>query len=166
MPNEIQQPPFLDLTLPPRLLIGRPPLFFRSTLPRRLGRMAHLATPSFLNHLKSLYPQKRLPNCTDLCKSSSTAWKLNRCIDLVNPWYIIAAVSFCASNEPEAVSLVFQHALKDLQADEGSREETLLLARKVRDALFKAGLICGYPRVRSDAMTPESISLQHLALGD
>ena len=48
-----------------RLFIRRPPLFFRST-PRRFGRMAHLATPAFLNHLKSLYPQKPLPDCTDV----------------------------------------------------------------------------------------------------
>jgi hypothetical protein len=68
-----------------------------------------------------------------------------------NPWYIIAAVGLCASNKPEAVPEVFQHALKELQSpasdgDTGAKQ--LLLARRFREALFKAGLTCGYARVR------------------
>lgn len=69
-----------------------------------------------------------------------------------NPWYIIAAVAFSASNRPDAVPHVFQHAIKDLQTEEasgiGSLEEKRLVARKLRDALFKSGLTSGYPRVR------------------
>jgi len=92
--------------------------------------MAILATNSFLNHLKSIYPRKNLPASP-----------------LYNPWYIIAAVAFCASNRAEEVPHVFQHALSDLKAESGDNlEEQCLLARKVRDALFKAGLTAGYPR--------------------
>lgn len=48
----------------------------------------------------------------------------------------------------EAVPHVFQHALKDLDTKSANLEEKRLLARKLRDALFKAGLTAGYPRVR------------------
>ncbi|RDB24009.1 hypothetical protein Hypma_008633 [Hypsizygus marmoreus] len=89
--------------------------------------MATLASAAFLSHLKSIYPQKNLRS-------------------LANPWYIIAAVAFCASNRPEAVPHVFQYALKDLKADGDNIEDQRLLARKIRDALFKAGLTAGYPR--------------------
>lgn len=64
---------------------------------------------------------------------------------LRNPWYIVAAVAFSASNRPETVPHVFQHVAQDLQ---GERASQLLLARKMRDALFKSGLTSGYPRVR------------------
>jgi hypothetical protein len=56
-------------------------------------------------------------------------------------------VTFCSSNAIEEVPYVFLHALKDLQAKGADHDEQLLLARKVRDALFKAGLTAGYPRV-------------------
>ncbi|GLB35496.1 putative saccharomyces cerevisiae YJR111C [Lyophyllum shimeji] len=90
--------------------------------------MGPLATTGFLNHLKSIYPRT----------NSSGLFS--------NPWYIITAVAFCSSNRPEEVPFVFQHALSDLKAESDSHEEQLLLARKVRDALFKAGLTAGYPR--------------------
>jgi hypothetical protein len=61
-----------------------------------------------------------------------------------NPWYIIAAVAFSASNRPEAVPDIFQCVLQDCSAE----GEKLLLARKMRDAIFKSGLSSGYPRVR------------------
>jgi len=87
--------------------------------------MATLASPAFLAHLKSLYP----------VRSGSAQY---------NPWYIVAAVGFAASNRPEAVPLVFQYAMKDLE--EGSKDDKLLLVRRFRDALFKSGLSCGYPK--------------------
>ena len=69
-----------------------------------------------------------------------------------NPWYIVAAVGFCASNRPEAVADVFQYALKTLQssasdADTVQVAEKLLLARRFREVLFKAGLTCGFAKV-------------------
>ncbi|KAG6845201.1 hypothetical protein H0H87_012528 [Tephrocybe sp. NHM501043] len=86
-----------------------------------------LATPAFLNRLKSLYPRGNLSR-------------------LEHPWYIIASVAFCASNRPEEVPWVFQHALTDLKVESDNIEDHRLLARKFRDALFKAGLTAGYPR--------------------
>jgi hypothetical protein len=76
-----------------------------------------------------------------------------------NPWDIVAAVAFTGSNLPEAVPIVYQHALNDLrhrQAQdhpEGKTQEEvdadeLLLVRRIKDAIFKAGITFGYPRVR------------------
>ncbi|KAG5723955.1 hypothetical protein E4T56_gene9734 [Termitomyces sp. T112] len=87
--------------------------------------MTVLATSSFLTHLKSLYPRG---DC------------------LTNPWYIITSVAFCASNRVEEVPRVFKYALKDLQAENDKLDDHRLLARKVRDALFKAGMVAGYAR--------------------
>ncbi|CAA7265310.1 unnamed protein product [Cyclocybe aegerita] len=82
--------------------------------------------------------------------------------DFKNPWYIAAAVAFSASNKPEGVPRVFEHALADLRSTPTIRgtkggvkvrrpgnedeDEKKILARKMREALFKSGLICGYPR--------------------
>jgi alkylhydroperoxidase/carboxymuconolactone decarboxylase family protein YurZ len=90
--------------------------------------MAEVATPELLDHLRSLYP------------SQSNY--------LENPWYIAAAVAFSASNLPDAVPLVLQYALKDLKAQPSFNHEddSLLLIRKIRDALFKSGLLSGYPK--------------------
>lgn len=102
-----------------------------------------LADVTFLNRLKSIYP-KNTPN----------------------PWYIIAAVGFCASNRPEAVPDVFQHALKELQSSMESGGDTgakqLLLARKFREALFKAGLTCGYARTINALVSLHNVMPQEL----
>ncbi|KAG6900443.1 hypothetical protein C0993_010490 [Termitomyces sp. T159_Od127] len=90
--------------------------------------MSALATTSFLRHLKSLYPRRNLPLHA-------------------NPWYIVASVAFCASNRPEEVPRVFLHALNDLKKESDNIEDHRLLARKTRDALFKAGLTAGFARV-------------------
>lgn len=72
----------------------------------------------------------------------------------ISPASFVAAVAYSASNRPEAVPLVFKDALtemKDKQADcedPAVHEERLHLARRFRDALFQAGLLSGYPRVR------------------
>jgi endoribonuclease Dicer len=103
--------------------------------------MATLATHEFLNHLKSLYPLRNTLRGTEAV--------------IRNPWYILAAVAFGSSNRPEAVPVVFQHALADLkkaQAEqepsaEAARKEQLYLARRMREAVFKGGLLCGYSRV-------------------
>jgi hypothetical protein len=80
-----------------------------------------LATSSFLEALKAVYP-----------KTSP-----------VNPWYIVAAVGFSACNRPEEIPLVFEHTLKDIS----SQNEKLLLARRLRDALFKSGMLTGFNKV-------------------
>ena len=85
--------------------------------------MSAVATPQFLAQLKSYYPQKTQ--------------------SLQNPWYIVASAAFCASNLPDAVPLVYEQAQKDLGAD----EDPLLLVRKIKDALLKSGMLCGYPKV-------------------
>ncbi|KAF8888064.1 AhpD-like protein [Infundibulicybe gibba] len=57
-------------------------------------------------------------------------------------WAPIAATAFSASNAPEAVPLVFQYAVRGLE----SRDERLLLVRKMKDAVFKSGTMSGYPK--------------------
>ena len=89
--------------------------------------MAHIATPEFLSSLKRLYPPQ------------STYVK--------SPWYAVAAITFSASNCPEAVPLVLEYVLKDLDAIAASHEDRLAAARKIRDAVFKSGMICGFPKV-------------------
>ncbi|KAG6381805.1 hypothetical protein JVT61DRAFT_414 [Boletus reticuloceps] len=90
--------------------------------------MADIATPEFLSNLKQLYPPQ------------STYVK--------SPWYAVAAITFSASNCPEAVPLVLEYVLEDLDAIPGaSHADRLAAARKIRDALFKSGMICGFPKV-------------------
>ena len=86
-----------------------------------------MASPELLLRLKSLYPN--VPA-------------------LENPWYFVSAVAFCASNLPEAVPVVFQYALKDVLEESSDHKHALQLVRKFKDALFKSGLLCGYPKVR------------------
>ena len=91
--------------------------------------MSDIATPEFLSRIKALYPTNS-PN------------------SLRNPWFFVAAVVFSASNLPEAVPLVYQYALKSgLDSPVNDDATTLLLVRKVKDALFKSGLLSGYPKV-------------------
>ncbi|KAJ3762618.1 AhpD-like protein [Lentinula raphanica] len=84
--------------------------------------MPFKTTTTLLNRLKSIYPIKTTNG---------------------NPWYIVSAVAFSASNEPQAVTEVFQYALTDIGEE---YEQRLLLARKFRDALFKSGLTSGYSK--------------------
>jgi hypothetical protein len=99
--------------------------------------MAQVATPQLLAHLKSLYPRGES--------------------EITNPWYIVAAVAFSTSNVPEAVPIVFTHALNDLvkhSIDSGVDartlyEQKLLLVRRVKDAVFKAGMLSGFAKVGS-----------------
>ena len=81
-------------------------------------------------------------------------WRLIVYSVLKSPWYIVAAVAFSASNRPEGVSQVFEHALSDLRSSLVNTDRTAvgydnekLLAQRFRDALFKSGLISGYPKV-------------------
>ncbi len=104
--------------------------------------MANIATPSFLNSLKAIYPAGG---------PSTTAYPGA----LSNPWVIITAVAFSASNVPEAVPVVFKHALEELKtgqkvqgiADDVALKEQLVLARKIREGVLQSGLLSGFPRV-------------------
>lgn len=100
--------------------------------------MAHIATPEFLLTLKQLYPPQ------------STYVK--------SPWYAVAAITFTASNRPEAVPLVLDHVLNDLDAIGASHEDRLAAARKIRDGVFKSGMICGFPKVASSLSCPTASS--------
>ncbi|KAK2460667.1 hypothetical protein APHAL10511_007137 [Amanita phalloides] len=74
----------------------------------------------FLAHLKSIFPAGASPN----------------------PWFLVAAVAFSASNRPEEVPRVLKYAIKDAQTE----QEKTLIAKKVREGLIKAGLTSGYSR--------------------
>jgi hypothetical protein len=93
--------------------------------------MTDIVTPEFLAHLKALYPAPT--SARD------------------NTWAFVAAVAFGASNLPQAVPLVFQHACKSQSSVMTDDEDLLLLVRKMKDALFKSGLLCGYPKVNTFA---------------
>lgn len=142
--------------------------------------MAGLATKTFLTHLKSVYPfpYNRISHARETFD---------------NPWDIIAAVAFSASNAPEAVPFVFKYASDDLHkthvrlGQEGNREivheDRLVLARRFRDAIFKGGITGGFARAINglmalhETMPPELKDIemlrnktttleQHLARGD
>jgi hypothetical protein len=72
-----------------------------------------------------------------------------------NPWYIVTAVSFMTANRPEAVPLLYKYVLGELEHAQKqfnvptteAKREKLLLTRKFRDAIFKACLMAGIPKV-------------------
>ncbi|KAK7049457.1 hypothetical protein VNI00_006065 [Paramarasmius palmivorus] len=102
--------------------------------------LAKRITPLFLRRLEKTYPATHNPNL----------WK--------NPWYLLASVAFSASNEPEGVPIVFQHAIENLK----SQKERMVLARKTREALFQSGFTSGYSKainglVALDAVMPEGL---------
>jgi hypothetical protein len=79
----------------------------------------------FLDQLRSLFPGSNTLTTSE------------------NPWYLVAAVALSASNRPEAVAQVLTHAIRDVP----EHTERIAIARKIRDGLFKSGLISGYPKV-------------------
>ncbi|KAF5324755.1 hypothetical protein D9611_004187 [Ephemerocybe angulata] len=98
--------------------------------------MSTTITTAFLNQLKSFYPASRLASGG----TNSSA--------ISNPWYIVTAVALSASNKPDGVPRVFEHMLSQELKDHASdsQEDRLILARKFREAIFKSGLISGYPK--------------------
>ncbi|THV05048.1 hypothetical protein K435DRAFT_745813 [Dendrothele bispora CBS 962.96] len=106
------------------------------------------ATPELLTRLKSLWPTGSPSDLSGSGSIDSNRQKLS------NPWYIVAAISFSAGNEPSAVPTVFKRALEDLEAESSVKsvptpdlhQEKLMLARKLREALFKSGLTSGYSK--------------------
>ena len=90
--------------------------------------MTDIATPEFLNELKSLYPAPA--NYVD------------------GSWFLAAAVAFCSTNCPKGVASVLRYALEDLDKLPGTPDEDRrLLVRKIREGICKSGLLCGYPKV-------------------
>ncbi|KAL1678188.1 AhpD-like protein [Schizophyllum commune] len=57
-------------------------------------------------------------------------------------WALVAACAFSAANFPDAVPQVFSSAIEG----ETSHDKRLAFARKLRDALFKSAMLCGYPK--------------------
>ncbi|OAX34895.1 hypothetical protein K503DRAFT_851457 [Rhizopogon vinicolor AM-OR11-026] len=89
--------------------------------------MADFATPEFLDELKSLYPAPS--NYVD------------------GDWFLAAGIAFSSSNCPDGVPHVLRYALEDLDKLPGtSDEDRRLLVRKMRDGIFKSGMISGYPK--------------------
>jgi hypothetical protein len=72
-----------------------------------------------------------------------------------NPWYLVTIVSFTAGNRPEAVPLLFNYVMRELERaqhefevrDSEAHGERLILSRKFRDAIFKCGMTGGYSKV-------------------
>ncbi|KAL1661170.1 AhpD-like protein [Schizophyllum commune] len=73
-------------------------------------------------------------------------------------WALVAISAFSAANLPEAVPQVFAYALEG----ETSHETRLRFARSARDAIFKTGMLSGYPKAinalaKLHAATPEDL---------
>lgn len=103
--------------------------------------MATIATSELLEQIRELYP------------TSSPLSTVSEYVE--QPWYLIAAVSFASSNRPEEVPAVLKHVLAhlcELRSGKGSDEEFEEARKRVvlrmREAILKGGLICGYSRVR------------------
>ncbi|KAI0032340.1 hypothetical protein K488DRAFT_50091 [Vararia minispora EC-137] len=91
--------------------------------------MVDIATPEFLAKLKDLYPAP-------------------------NPWWILVLSAFSTGNRPDAVPLLFQSVLSELEraqekfnvTGEEAHAEKLTLARKFRDTILKSGMLSGYSK--------------------
>lgn len=104
-----------------------------------------IASPAFLGYLKALYPDTLIIGI-----SETTPITRNR-------WYIVASVAYCASNRPEGVPRVLEFVLEGLEeSGNRSHEKRLRVVQEIRDAIFKAGMTCGYAKVLS---TRESLTL-------
>ena len=65
-------------------------------------------------------------------------------------WYLVAATTLSAINRPDEIPSVFRHALDKGPADidiSPSRDERLLITRRIREALIKASAVGGVPKV-------------------
>ncbi|KAJ2922468.1 hypothetical protein H1R20_g14632, partial [Candolleomyces eurysporus] len=63
-----------------------------------------------------------------------------------SPWYIVVAVALSASNKADGVPRVLEHMLNEELPKDAKVEDQMALARKLREAVFKSGLISGYPK--------------------
>jgi hypothetical protein len=72
-----------------------------------------------------------------------------------NPWYIVTLIAFTAANRPEAVPLLYQYVLGELERAQTqfdvpaleAKREKLFLTRKFRDAVFQGGVTGGFSKV-------------------
>ncbi|TFK47227.1 hypothetical protein OE88DRAFT_1811397 [Heliocybe sulcata] len=115
--------------------------------------MSHLATPALLTHLKSLYPPSSPP-------TSAHEY-------LLNPYIFAAPVVFASFNYPDAIPAVFSTALHDIKTLGATEDEQKRLVRKIRDALFKCGILIGYPKAINGLValynaTPENLRDKHM----
>ncbi|KAL5490710.1 hypothetical protein ACEPAI_5544 [Sanghuangporus weigelae] len=100
--------------------------------------MSEIVSTELLEQLKSLYPAT--PATAGLSKVDQA---------LESPWYIVAAVAFSASNRPEALPFVLKFVLAELIALSATGDDKRGVVLRMREALFKAGLISGYSRAIS-----------------
>jgi hypothetical protein len=92
--------------------------------------MADIATPEFLSELQSLYPAPA------------------KYVD--GDWFLAASIAFSSSNCPEGIPYILRYVLNDLDnLPDASHEDRRLLVRKMRDGIFKSGLISGYIKVNA-----------------
>ncbi|EJD46242.1 hypothetical protein AURDEDRAFT_63596 [Auricularia subglabra TFB-10046 SS5] len=87
--------------------------------------MAAIASRSFLARLRALYPPS----------GASYVQK---------PWYHVAGAAYAAANRPEGVSAVYRMASQELGGPQ--HPDQLLLARRMRDAIFHTSINCGFAR--------------------
>ena len=112
--------------------------------------MAETATIEFLTRLKNTYPSSGSPS--PFAQSSSNA-------DFANPWFIVAAIAYGASNRPEAVPIIYKFILNDLDSEGADIETKRRVTTALRDAIYKAGIISGYSRVSfTGAIRPSCLS--------
>ncbi|TFK34859.1 hypothetical protein BDQ12DRAFT_700218 [Crucibulum laeve] len=97
-----------------------------------------IANTAFLKRIKSLYPVRK-PHISLAGHDAATGI-------LSSPWYIVAAAAFSASNKPSEVARVFRYALQEAEDGNAKLPDRQLLAQKMRESLFKSGLISGYPK--------------------
>lgn len=102
--------------------------------------VADTPTPEFLEQLKNTYPTSSTSQASSYTQSITNA-------DFVNPWFIITAIAYAASNRPKAVPFVYNYILDDLEKEGGGLEAKKRVTTALRDAIYKAGLISGYSRV-------------------
>ncbi|KAL0059853.1 hypothetical protein AAF712_013393 [Marasmius tenuissimus] len=87
-----------------------------------------IPSEDFFPELKSLY------TATNTCSTT---------------WACIAAVAFSGFNVPEAVPLIFECAQRH------ENVEGKLLVRRIREALFKSGLMYGFPKFEKGLFSPD-----------
>ena len=97
------------------------------------ARLPKIVTPALLSYLRS---HSTLPPQT---------------------WYYISAVALSALNRPEEIGKVFQTAIENVgEIGDGSvvcttgnskEQEQLRIARRMREALVKGGVVLGLPKV-------------------
>ena len=95
--------------------------------------MAEIATPNFLKHVKEIYQdESKITSIEEYIK---------------NPWYLVASVAFGASNRPDGVPRIFQLLMDELDELSATQEQKIQVIIRMREALFKGGMISGYSRV-------------------